>query len=65
MPNLIGLTYFPDPEARSRAGPSKREINLSGGRKKILAMREKRRQEDLAAAMAMKNEMKGQQSKPN
>lgn len=41
-------------------GPAKSKMtsaqNISGGRKKILAMREKRRQEDLANALAMKAE---------
>lgn len=41
----------------------RREIALSGGRKKILALKEKRRQEDIAAAMAMKDSMTQQEKK--
>lgn len=51
-----------DPEAASRGrgrgrGRSDTEFKVGGARKKIQAIREKRRQEDIATAMAMKKEM--------
>ncbi len=49
-----------DPEAASRGrgrGRSDTEFKVGGARKKIQAIREKRRQEDIATALAMKKEM--------
>ena len=43
-----------DPEEAKLRSAQRKEIALSGGRKKILALKEKRRQEDIAAALAMK-----------
>jgi hypothetical protein len=42
---------------RSASQPARPELAVSGARKKILASKEKRRQEDIAAALAMQKEM--------
>ena len=55
MNNFSSPPHFAEePKAKRKAG---KEFAISGARKKILSIREKRQKEDLMNALAMKKEM--------